>query len=84
MGDSPRLFDVNVKVNYLGLKLKHVRNGYPLRENLSIVSCLGGKDNAAKPHAQPCAKPYAKPWFAPNPSVAGGRYSSYNSHGKTI
>jgi len=54
MGDSPRLFDVNVKVNYLGLKLKHVRNGYPLRENLSIVSCLGGNYNAAKPRAQPC------------------------------
>jgi hypothetical protein len=47
MGDSPRLFDVNVKVNYLGLKLKRRSERGPQRENGNIVSCTGGNYNAA-------------------------------------
>jgi hypothetical protein len=77
MGDSPRLIDVDVKVNYLGLKLKR---------RSERVSAARERNDRFMPWWQlQCGHPARKSRLLhDNPSVAGERHSSYNRHGKTM
>jgi hypothetical protein len=76
MGDSPRLFDVDVKVNYLGLKLKH------RSDRLSTARARTSFHALVAITMRPSGTLQNR--LLHNPSVAGGRHSSYNSVEKTM